>query len=457
MNPVNATILIADDDDFVLLSLKLLLEQQYRQVITTTDPNRIPAFLEQHSPNLVLLDMNFRQGDTTCNEGLYWLRHILKQDRDTEVILMTAYGEIQTAVEAIKEGAFDFIVKPWDNDKIQTTIANAISLGREKREVRLLKSKQKTFVSAINSQYPQLLGESTAIEEIKNAIEKICNTDADILILGENGTGKEVIARNIHRQSNRASEVFISVDVGSISESLFESELFGHKKGAFTDAKEDRVGRIEAASGGTLFLDEIGNLPLGLQSKLLTFLQNKKITRIGTNGEIDVNVRVICATNCNLNQLVKEKKFREDLYFRINTVELVAPPLRERPVDIPVLAIHYLRQYSSKYQKQINSISEEAITYLQKYGWPGNVRELQHAIERAVIMGEKEELTSADFHFLSGENDHTASFDSYNLENVEAWAIRRAIRKHEGNISHAAKELGLSRGALYRRLERYGI
>lgn len=457
VNKVNATILIADDDDFVLLSLKLMLEQQYREVVTTSDPNRIPALSQQHSPNLVLLDMNFRQGDTSCNEGLFLLRHILKQGDDTQVILMTAYGEIQLAVEAIKEGAFDFIVKPWDNDKIQTTIANAISLGREKKEVRQLKSKQKTLASAINSNYPELIGESVAIDEIKKTIEKLRNTHADILILGENGTGKEVIARNIHRQSNRSSEVFISVDVGSISESLFESELFGHKKGAFTDAKEDRVGRIEAASGGTLFLDEIGNLSFNLQSKLLTFLQSKKITRIGTNTEIDVNVRVICATNCNLNQLVKEKKFREDLYFRINTVELVAPPLRERPADIPVLAHHYLRHFSNKYQKQVDNMSEEAIAYLQHYAWPGNVRELQHAIERAIIMNEKGRLTIADFHFLSGENDRTASFDNYNLENVEAWAIRRAIKKHEGNISHAAKELGLSRGALYRRLERYGI
>ncbi|MCB0487171.1 MAG: sigma-54-dependent Fis family transcriptional regulator [Cyclobacteriaceae bacterium] len=457
VNKVNATILIVDDDDFVLLSMKLMLEQQYREVVTTSDPNRIPALSQQYNPSLILLDMNFRQGDTSSNEGLFWLRQILKQGEDTQVILMTAYGEIQLAVEAIKEGAFDFIVKPWDNDKIQTTIANAISLGREKKEVRQLKSKQKTLASAINSHYPELIGESAAIEEIKNAIEKLGNTDADILILGENGTGKEVIARNLHRQSNRSSEVFISVDVGSLSESIFESELFGHKKGAFTDAKEDRVGRIEAASGGTLFLDEIGNLPLGLQSKLLTFLQHKKITRIGTNTEIDVNVRVICATNCNLSQLVKEKKFREDLYFRINTVELVAPPLRERPADVPVLANHYLRLFSNKYQKKVDVINDEAIDYLQHYAWPGNVRELQHAVERAIIMSEKEQLTVADFKFLSGENDRAASFDNYNLENVEAWAIKRAIKKHEGNISHAAKELGLSRGALYRRLERYGI
>lgn len=457
VSKTNATILIVDDDEFVLLSLKLLLEQQYRHVITTSDPNRIPALADQFNPNLILLDMNFRQGDTSSNEGLFWLRHILKHYEDTQVILMTAYGEIQVAVGAIKEGAFDFIVKPWDNDNIQTNISNAISLGREKREVRTLRSRQKTLSSAIDSQYPRLIGESTAIQEIQNTIDKVSGTDADILILGENGTGKEVIARNIHRQSHRASEVFISVDLGSLSESLFESELFGHKKGAFTDAKEDRVGRIEAANGGTLFLDEIGNLSLQLQSKLLTFLQSRKITRVGTNTPIEVDVRIICATNCNLNQLVKEKKFREDLYFRINTVELVAPPLRERIVDIAILASHYLTQFSAKYQKRIKAINKIALESLQKYAWPGNVRELQHAIERAVIMNENGTLDAKDFHFLSADNNEAPYFDNYNLEKVEAWAIRRAIKKHEGNISHVAKELGLSRGALYRRLERYGI
>ncbi|MEQ8424756.1 MAG: sigma-54 dependent transcriptional regulator, partial [Cyclobacteriaceae bacterium] len=272
-----------------------------------------------------------------------------------------------------------------------------------------------------------------------------------------NGTGKEVIARNIHRKSNRADEVFISVDLGSLSEQLFESELFGHKKGAFTDAKEDRTGRIEAANGGTLFLDEIGNLSPSLQSKLLTFLQSRQITKVGTNDAIDVDVRIICATNCDLVSLVREGKFREDLLYRINTVELTIPPLRERPLDTVLLAQYYLTIFNKKYQKNITELDESVAKHLQKHLWPGNVRELQHAIERAVIMNENGSFSVNDFHFLLNENTNKASFENYNLEKVEAWAIKNAIKKHNGNISHAAKELGLSRGALYRRMQRYDI
>jgi DNA-binding NtrC family response regulator len=370
---------------------------------------------------------------------------------------MTAFGEIQLAVEAIKEGAMDFIVKPWENEKLQTTIANAVSLSTEKRKVRQLQSKQRTITAAVDSQYPAIIGNATPMREILQMVDKISGTDADILILGENGTGKEVIARNIHRKSNRADEVFISVDLGALSELLFESELFGHKKGAFTDAKEDRVGRIEAANGGTLFLDEIGNLSLPLQSKLLTFLQSRQVTRVGTNNPIDVDVRIICATNCNLQKLVKQNQFREDLLYRINTVEITIPPLRERSDDILLLSNHYLKSYSKKYQKNISPIDNTLESHLQKHNWPGNVRELQHAIERAVIMNESGALTINDFQFLSFDNNKNPSFDNYNLEAVEAWAIKNAIKKHHGNISHAAKELGLSRGSLYRRMQRYGI
>ncbi|MCB0491194.1 MAG: sigma-54-dependent Fis family transcriptional regulator [Cyclobacteriaceae bacterium] len=453
----NAKILIADDDDMVLLSIKLLLEQKYTEIHTTNDPKRIPSLARQINFDVALLDMNFRQGDTSSTEGLFLLRHLVENHPETQVILMTAFGEIQLAVEAIKEGAMDFIVKPWENEKLQTTIANAVSLSTEKRKVRQLQSKQRTITAAVDSQYPAIIGNATPMREILQMVDKISGTDADILILGENGTGKEVIARNIHRKSNRADEVFISVDLGALSELLFESELFGHKKGAFTDAKEDRVGRIEAANGGTLFLDEIGNLSLPLQSKLLTFLQSRQVTRVGTNNPIDVDVRIICATNCNLQKLVKQNQFREDLLYRINTVEITIPPLRERSDDILLLSNHYLKSYSKKYQKNISPIDNTLESHLQKHDWPGNVRELQHAIERAVIMNESGVLTINDFQFLSSDNNKNPSFDNYNLEAVEAWAIKNAIKKHHGNISHAAKELGLSRGSLYRRMQRYGI
>jgi DNA-binding NtrC family response regulator len=452
-----AKILIADDDEMVLLSIKLLLEQKYTEIHTTNDPKRIPSLARQINFDVALLDMNFRQGDTSSTEGLFLLRHMVENHPETQVILMTAFGEIQLAVEAIKEGAMDFIVKPWENEKLQTTIANAVSLSTEKRKVRQLQSKQRTITAAVDSQYPAIIGNSIPMREILQMVDKISGTDADILILGENGTGKEVIARNIHRKSNRADEVFISVDLGALSELLFESELFGHKKGAFTDAKEDRVGRIEAANGGTLFLDEIGNLSLPLQSKLLTFLQSRQVTRVGTNNPIDVDVRIICATNCNLSNLVKENQFREDLLYRINTVELMIPPLRERTDDILLLGDHYLKSFSKKYQKNISPIDSTVESHLQKHNWPGNVRELQHAIERAVIMNESGALTINDFQFLSSDNNNNPSFDNYNLEAVEAWAIKNAIKKHHGNISHAAKELGLSRGSLYRRMQRYGI
>lgn len=453
----NSKILIADDDEMVLLSLKLLLEQKYSEIHTTNDPKRIPALARQINFDVALLDMNFRQGDTSSTEGLFLLRHMVEHHPETQVILMTAYGEIQLAVEAIKEGARDFIVKPWENEKLQTTIATAISLSTEKKKVRQLQSKQKTISAALDSQYPAIVGESSAMQEILQMVEKISSTDADVLILGENGTGKEVIARNIHRKSHRANEVFISVDLGALSEQLFESELFGHKKGAFTDAKEDRTGRIEAAMGGTLFLDEIGNLSLPLQSKLLTFLQSRQITKVGTNDPVNVDVRIICATNCNLQNLVKDGAFREDLLYRINTVELTIPPLRERPDDIPLLVKHYLNSFSKKYQKIISAIDKKVEEHLQRHHWPGNVRELQHAIERAVIMNESGYFSVSDFQFLSSDNSSNTSFDNYNLEIVEAWAIKKAIKKHGGNISHAAKELGLSRGSLYRRMQRYGI
>jgi DNA-binding NtrC family response regulator len=331
-------ILIVDDDEFVLLSIRLLLDPHFKSVQSVNTPERIPAVLGRDEVDVVLLDMNFRQGDTTGNQGMFWLKKILAISPETQVILMTAFADISTAVEAIRLGALDFVVKPWENEKLLATVKTANTVSQEKKKVKTLKSRQKTLVSEINRKHDPMIGGSSAISTIRKTIEKVAPTEAEVLIHGQNGTGKEVIAREIHRQSKRGEGIFMSVDLGALSETLFESELFGHKKGAFTDAKEDRLGRFEAASGGTIFLDEIGNLSLALQAKLLTVLQHKKIVRLGSNESVDLDVRVICATNKDLRKMVAEGTFREDLLYRINTVELTVPPLYERPDDIPALA-----------------------------------------------------------------------------------------------------------------------
>jgi two-component system response regulator HydG len=457
MAKTSANILLVDDDEFVLLSIKLLLEQHFTSVKTSNNPERIPSLLDKEQFDVVVLDMNFRHGDTSGNQGRFWLKKILSISPETQIILVTAYADIHVAVESIKEGALDFIVKPWQNEKLLSTVKTAYLMSQEKRKVKQLKSQQKSLVSALDQRYEPLIGESASMTVIKRTIEKIAPTEANVLILGQNGTGKEVIAREIHRHSTRADNIFMTVDVGSLSGSLFESELFGHKKGSFTDAKEDRIGRFEAAAGGTLLLDEIGNLSLPLQVKLLTILQHKQVTRLGTNAPVDLDVRIICATNCDLPAMVKEGKFREDLLYRINTVEITLPPLHDRIDDIPLIAEHFLTRFSNKYQKPHLKISNQAIASLQKYAWPGNIRELQHALERAVIMCEGKELEPEDFGSIQKQNAHELSLDDFNLERLEAWAIRKAIAKHGGNISHAAEELGLSRGALYRRMETYGI
>jgi two-component system, NtrC family, response regulator HydG len=449
-------ILVVDDDEFVLLSIKVLLEPHFASIKTVNNPERIPALFDRESFDVVVLDMNFRHGDTTGNQGLYWLKKILSLSPDTQIILITAFADIQVAVESIKEGALDFIVKPWQNEKLLSTVKTANVVSQEKKKVRQLRSQQKSLVSALGKKYEPMIGVSESICDIRKTIEKVAPTEASVLILGQNGTGKEVIAGEIHRLSKRGEGIFMSVDVGSLSENIFESELFGHKKGSFTDAKEDRIGRFEAAAGGTLFLDEIGNLSPSLQAKLLTVLQHKKIVRLGTNDPIDLDVRIICATNCDLKNMVKEGKFREDLLYRINTVEITVPPLHERLEDIALIAQHFLEKYSQKYQKSYLAFSKMVVPFLQKYHWPGNVRELQHALERAVIMCEGQELLPDDFGAL-GKQQIDFVFDHLNLEKLEAWAIRKAIAKHGGNISHAAEELGLSRGALYRRMETYGI
>jgi len=450
-------ILLADDDDYVLLSLSLLLEPHFNSVTTINNPERIPALFDREQFDVVVLDMNFRQGDTTGHQGLFWLRRILSMKPDTQVIMLTAYADIHLAVDSIKEGALDFVVKPWQNEKLLSTIKAANALSMEKKKVKQLKSRQKSLVSVLGPPYEPLIGESASIQQIRNTIAKVAPTDAEVLILGPNGSGKEVIAREIHRQSQRADGIFMSVDVGSLTESLFESELFGHRKGAFTDAREDRIGRFEAAAGGTLLIDEIGNLSLSLQSKLLTVLQRKQIVRLGANEPIEVDVRIICATNSNLEAMVKDGTFREDLYYRINTVELLVPSLYERADDIPLLAEHFLGKLTSKYHKPNLKLSEETIAWMKRYPWPGNIRELQHALERAVILSEGASLQLSDLG--PAQQNATADFqlENLNLEKLEAWAVRKALAKHEGNVSQAAEELGLSRGALYRRMEQYGL
>ena len=453
----SGNILLVDDDEFVLLSIKLLLEPHFSVVKTINNPERIPALFDREQFDVVVLDMNFRQGDTTGNQGLFWLKKILSFNPDTQIILLTAYADIHNAVESIKEGALDFIVKPWQNDKLLATVKTANVVSQEKKKVKQLTSQQKSLVSALDQRYEPLLGISDHILAIRKTIEKVAPTEAEVLILGQNGTGKEVIAREIHRHSKRADGIFLAVDVGALTESLFESELFGHRKGAFTDAKEDRIGRFEAAAGGTLLLDEIGNLSLALQAKLLTVLQNRRIVRLGSNEPTDVDVRIICATNSNLESMVREGKFREDLLYRINTVEITVPPLFERPEDIPLIADHFLARFRQKYHKPYLRISKDVIVFLQKYPWPGNVRELQHAVERAVIMCEGEELQQRDFGSLEKQTAGDFMFDHLNLGKLEEWAVRKALAKHGGNVSQAAEELGLSRGALYRRMEMYGI
>jgi len=450
-------LLIVDDDDYIKLTLKMFLEQHFSDIIALEDPNKIPGVMENNNFDTIILDMNFEQGETSGQAGFDWLKKILKIEPQSHVIMITAYGGVSIAVKAIKQGAKDFIVKPWQNERLLATVSSVFNLSKEKQNVRHLKSQQKIISSSIDDQFSNITGNSQAISEVFNLIDKVAATNADVLILGDNGTGKELVARSIHRNSSRSGEVFISVDLGSISETLFESELFGHRKGAFTDAKEDRIGRFEAASGGTIFLDEIGNLSLSLQAKLLAVVQNRQITRVGVNEPVDIDVRIICATNRQLTQMVKNGEFREDLLYRINTVEIQVPKLKERIDDIPLLTDHFLKLYSKKYNKPRFKIPGNVISKLKSYPWPGNIRELQHAIERAVIMSDNEKLEVGDFSFLNSVTDNGIQPENYNLEVLESWAIRNAIRKHQGNISHAAKELGLSRGAMYRRIEKYGL
>ncbi|MCE5250977.1 sigma-54 dependent transcriptional regulator [bacterium] len=458
MNTKLGKILIIDDDKDVLLAARLLLKQHAELVHTESKPESIPTLLKNENYDIILLDMNFTADASSGQEGFHWLNRIYEIDPSVVVILVTAYGDVEMAVRAIKEGATDFVLKPWQNEKLIATLTSAMKLRMTRTQVNSLRSRQKQLSADLDKQFNNFIGDSPRMEEVFATIKKVAGTDANILILGENGTGKELVARELHRQSHRADEVFISVDMGAISETLFESELFGHVKGAFTDAKEDRAGRFEIASGGTLFLDEIGNLPLPLQAKILTVIENQQVTRVGANKVQPINVRLICATNLDIHSMVKDQKFRQDLLYRINTVEIILPPLRDRVEDIPLLLEHFLGIYSKKYKKPPKRLSAATIEKLKKYHWPGNVRELQHAIERALIMSDSQVLQPSDFLFSGQESkENGLAIDSYNIEDAEKILIRKSITKYCGNISKAAHELGLSRASLYRRLEKYGL
>ncbi len=443
----NFEILIVDDDDDVAHSATILLKAHGYGVHYETNPEKLFSRMETIAPRLVLLDMNFRGTVYSGNEGLYWLQKLKQKYPDVIAIMITGYGDVELAVKAIKTGASDFILKPWQNDKLLTSVSTAIRL----HNARAAKAKGATNDSI------EIIGSHPTLKEILDTTQKVAPTDANVLITGENGTGKEMIARLLHHQSKRAKQPFVTVDMGSLNENLFESELFGHVKGAFTDAREDRVGRFEEASGGTLFLDEIGNLSPIMQAKLLSVLQNRKVQKVGSNKSINVDIRLVCATNMPLLQMVKENTFRQDLLYRINTVEINLPPLRERKEDVSLLANYFTSNYCEKYEKPLKAIHPLTLKQLEKYHWPGNIRELQHAIERAVILNDNGELLPGDFLLPIYETDILEKSTTFNLEENEIQLIQQALQKNRGNISKAAAALGITRAALYRRMEKYGI
>ncbi len=453
-------ILIIDDNEDLLKAAKMHLKRHFAQVDTEKNPEVIPALMNNDDYDVILLDMNFTKDVSSGSEGYYWLEKILSIDPSSVVVLITAYGDVQMAVKAIKAGATDFVLKPWENEKLLATLYSAMRLRESRDEIHSLKIKNQEINQVINERYSDIIGQSQSMQRIFQTIDRVAQTDANVLILGENGTGKELIARAIHRNSPRKNESFISVDLGSITETLFESELFGHKKGSFTDAKEDRPGRFELANNGTLFLDEIGNLSMPLQAKLLTVLQNRKVSRVGANKDTAIDIRLICATNLPLYDMVKENRFRQDLLYRINTIEIELPSLHDRLEDIPLLANHFLKHYSAKYGKNITKISEAAMSRMNKHSWPGNIRELQHSLERAIILSNSSVLQPEDFNFSASipkETDQQLNLDQYNLDEVEKLLIRKVLKKYNGNITQAASELGLTRSSLYRRLEKHGL
>jgi len=451
------SILIVDDNQDLLIALKLILGRSFEKIDTLRNPNLLLSSLEKQNYDLILLDMNFKAGQVTGNEGIYWMNKIREKDPGAYVVFITAYGDVELAVKSLKEGAVDFIMKSWDEQKILSTLLSAYKLRKSREEVNLLKKKQAHLSRELEKGLSICSCPSAAMKEIDQMVAKIAGTDASVLILGENGTGKEVVAREIHRMSDRCEEIFMKTDLGALPESLFESELFGHTKGAFTDAREEREGRFMLASGGTLFLDEIGNLPQGLQSKLLSALQNSEIYPVGSSLPRPVDVRVISATNMPLRQMIAENSFREDLFYRINAIEIEIPPLRQRKEDIPVLSVFFLNKYCSLYNKEGLKLSEAALDQLSRHPWPGNIRELEHAMEKAVILAEKALISHVSL--ASGPTSTTdrVPVASLNLEEHEKAVIARALREEQGNVSAAAKALGINRSTLYQKMKKYGI
>lgn len=449
-------ILVIDDNKNVLSALRILLDTYFEEVTLLSSPNMLLTALKEKNPDVILLDMNFSAGINTGNEGLYWLSEIKKVDAELPVVLFTAYADIELAVKALKEGASDFVVKPWDNTKLLATLNAALSLRLSRKEVKKLKEKQNVLNHELNKEDDICWGESHLMQDLLNIITKVAKTDANILITGENGTGKELIARKIHHLSRRADETLVTVDLGAITETLFESELFGHTKGAFTDARADRAGKFEAADKGTLFLDEIGNLSYTLQAKLLTVLQSRQIVRVGSNTPIPVDIRLISATNRDLFKSVHDSEFREDLLYRINTIHVEVPALRQRREDIRPLAEFFLRRFAKKYNKSEMDFSNKAISKLEEYSWPGNVRELQHAVEKAVILSEGIEIQPNDFYMRTVEEKKDV-IDAITLEEMEKLLIEKALSKHEGNISVVASQLGITRPTLYNKMKKYNL
>jgi len=451
-NP-KGSILIVDDNKSILSALEILLTPVFGEITSISNPNLIPAELKKRDFNLVVLDMNFSAGVNTGNEGIFWLNKIKETNPAISVVMITAYGDIDTAVRALKAGASDFVLKPWDNEKLLATLRLALELNSSKMEVKDLKDREKELKKEINRDHRYIIGSSSQITNVLNLVRKVAKTDANVLITGENGTGKDLIALEIHRLSSRRSELMVSVDIGSLSETLFESELFGHVKGSFTDARENRQGKFETADKGTLFLDEIGNLSFHLQSKLLAAIENRQITRLGSNQQIATDIRLICATNRNLESMVSDGLFREDLLYRINTIQIELPPLRERGNDIINLAEFFLKKYTWKYKKPDIKINRQAIDKLLSYEWPGNIRELQHTIEKAVILSESSVLKPEDL-YLKSPFSASNSNSFITLDEMESQMIRQALEKNNGNFTAAAVQLGITRQTLYNRLKR---
>lgn len=450
-------LLIVDDNKDVLDALSLFIENEFEKVYYLRNPNLILENLKKNKIDIVLLDMNYSAGINSGNEGIFWMREILKFDADIVIIPITAYGEVEIAVNALKEGAFDFVLKPWDNDKLLSSLKAAFKLRKSKQEVNELKVKNDILIEESNKKYPELIGSSEAIKKIHKLIDKVSVTNANILVLGENGTGKELVAREIYKKSNRKNEIFISVDLGSLSELLFESELFGHEKGAFTDAKEKRIGRFEAANNGTIFLDEIANIPLSLQAKLLSVIQNKEVYKVGSAKPTSIDVRLICATNKNLEEMVNEGLFREDLFYRINTIVIDLPPLRERDNDVCILSEFFVKKYANNYNKKNLQINQRALNKLKIHNWPGNIRELEHTIEKAVILSENNILNEEDFSFRKSGSNLFDKNRALTLEEIEKDVIISVLEKHKGNLSEASKELAISRQTMYNKMNKFGI